>query len=130
VKLFSEPAWTAKSYLTGAIGPFANVFKILASDQTLLLIVDYLNISGLILIGISLFTGLLSRVSSLAGILLLLFYYLAYPPFAGIQMTMSLEGNYWIVNKNMVEMAALLVLFLFPSSCITGIDRYIFNRKK
>jgi thiosulfate dehydrogenase [quinone] large subunit len=35
------------------------------------------------------------------------------------------EGNYWIVNKNLIEMAALFVLYLFPSSQITGIDRYI-----
>ena len=30
VKLFSSPAWTAKSYLIGSVGPFAPAFKAMA----------------------------------------------------------------------------------------------------
>jgi thiosulfate dehydrogenase (quinone) large subunit len=124
-KLFSTPAWTAKSYLLGSVGPFAPMFKAMASHQGVLNVVDILNIWGLILIGVSLFAGLFSRPFKLCGIALLVLYYIAYPPFASLIINTPVEGNYWIVNKNLIEIAALFVLFLFPTSQITGIDRYL-----
>jgi thiosulfate dehydrogenase [quinone] large subunit len=123
-KLFSSPVWTAKSYLVGSVGPFAPVFKAMASNPAVLVIIDKINIWGLILIGISLFIGLFARPFKLFGIVLLLLYYFAYPPFATVVINAPVEGNYWIVNKNLIEMAALFVLYLFPSSQIFGIDRY------
>jgi thiosulfate dehydrogenase [quinone] large subunit len=129
-KLFSSPAWTAKSYLVGSVGPFAPIFKAMASNPTLLLIIDYINIWGLILIGISLFIGLFARPFKLFGIALLLLYYFAYPPFATVVINAPVEGSYWIVNKNLIEMAALFVLYLFPSSQISGIDRYLKTKEK
>jgi thiosulfate dehydrogenase [quinone] large subunit len=57
-------------------------------------------------------------------------YYLAYPPLADFGVNMHVEGSYWIVNKNLIEMTALLVLLMFPSSGITGIDRFVQNIKK
>jgi thiosulfate dehydrogenase [quinone] large subunit len=129
VKLFSSPAWSAESYLAGSVGPFAPVFKAIASDPTLLIIVNNLNIWGLILIGLSLFIGLFARPFKLFGIVLLSLYYLAYPPFAALVISTPVEGSYWIVNKNLIEMAALFVLFLFPSSHITGIDRYFKSKQ-
>ena len=129
-KLFSIPAWTAKSYLLGSVGPFAPIFKAMASHPTLLLIIDNLNIWGLILIGICLFIGLFARPFKLFGIALLLLYYLAYPPFATVVINAPVEGSYWIVNKNLIEMAALFVLYLFPSSQISGIDRYFKTKVK
>lgn len=128
-KLFSTPAWTAKTYLLGSVGPFASVFQAMASHHGLLQVIDNLNIWGLILIGLSLFIGLFSRPFKLFGIVLLLLYYFAYPPFSSVIINAPAEGNYWIVNKNLVEMAALFVLFMFPTSQITGLDRFIKFRK-
>jgi thiosulfate dehydrogenase (quinone) large subunit len=128
-KLFSTPAWTAKSYLLGSVGPFAPVFKALTTNPALLNIIDNINIWGLIIIGLSLFLGLFARPFKIFGIILLLLYYLAYPPFAAVVINTPVEGNYWIVNKNLIELAALFVLFLFPSSHITGLDRFL-KRKK
>lgn len=122
-KLFSSPAWTAKSYLVGSVGPFAPIFKAMASNSILLLIIDNINIWGLTIIGLCLFIGLFARPFKLFGIVLLLLYYFAYPPFANVVINAPVEGSYWIVNKNLIEMAALLVLYLFPSSQISGIDR-------
>ncbi len=101
----------------------------MAQNETILASVDVLNKWGLVLIGFSLFAGLLSKPAKIAGIVLLAFYYLAYPPFAGLGINPHVEGSYWVVNKNLIEMAALLVLLLFPSSHITGIDRFIFREK-
>jgi thiosulfate dehydrogenase (quinone) large subunit len=129
-KLLSSPGWSSKSYLLGSVGPVAPVFKAMASHPALLNLIDTINIWGLILIGVSLFIGLLSRPFKLFGIVLLFLYYLAYPPFASLGFSAPVEGNYWIVNKNLIEMAALFVLFLFPSSQITGIDRLFLKPKE
>jgi thiosulfate dehydrogenase (quinone) large subunit len=129
MKLFT-PGWTAKSYLEGSVGPFSSIFKALASNQTILSVVDNLNEWGLVIIGLGLFIGLFEKPLKLAGILLLLLYYLAYPPFPGLTISAPVEGSYWIVNKNLIEMAALLVLYFFPSGQITGIDSFIFKRKQ
>ena len=128
-KLFSVPGWTAKSYLLGSVGPFAPTFKAMALHPGLLHIIDKLNIWGLILIGLSLFVGLFSRPFKLCGIVLLLLYYFAYPPFTTLFINTPVEGNYWIVNKNLIEIAALFVLFMFPTSQITGLDRYLKFKK-
>ena len=128
MKLYT-PGWTAKSYLLGSVGPFSSVFHALASNQTILSIVDNMNEWGLVLIGLGLFIGLFEKPLKVGGILLLLLYYLAYPPFPGLSVNAPLEGSYWIVNKNLIEMAALVVLYVFPSSQITGIDSFIFKTK-
>jgi len=124
---FYTPGWSAKPYLMGAVGPFSYVFRNMAGHEQILRIVDLLNEWGLVLIGLSLFLGLFSKPAKLFGILLLLFYYLAYPPFAIFSGAAHMEGSYWIVNMNLIEMAALMVLLIFPTSRITGIDKYLFN---
>jgi thiosulfate dehydrogenase (quinone) large subunit len=129
-KLFSTPVWTAESYLLGSVGPFAPVFRAMALNSVILVIIDNLNMWGLLLIGLSLFLGLFAKQFKLFGIVLLLLYYLAYPPFSTVVINSPVEGNYWIVNKNLIEMAALFVLYLFPISHITGIDRYLQKKIK
>jgi len=129
MKLFT-PGWTAKSYLEGSVGPLSSLFKALASNQTILSVVDNMNEWGLVIIGLGLFIGLFEKPLKLAGISLLLLYYIAYPPFPGLSVNAPVEGAYWIVNKNLIEMAALLVLFFFPSGHITGIDSFIRKSKQ
>ena len=88
---------------------------------------DLLNIWGLILIGTGLFLGILIRFSSLAGIVLLLLYYFAYPPFGISVYTASQEGHYWIINRNLIESVALAVIFFYPAldfSLLNLIKRY------
>lgn len=127
IKIYT-PGWTSKSYLLSSVGPFSSVFKEIALSPAILPIVDILNEWGLVLIGLSLFIGFLSKPSKILGMILLLFYYLSYPPIAGLTNNGYVEGSYWIVNKNLIEMAALFVLLMFPSSHITGIDRFIFKK--
>ncbi len=126
-KLYT-PGWTAKGYLLGSVGPLSNLCKGMAQSELILNMVDFLNEWGLILIGLSLFIGLLSKPGKIFGIVLLTFYYLAYPPFASLGINTHVEGSYWIVNKNLIEMAALFVLYQFPSSHITGIDKFVFRK--
>jgi len=101
--------WSAGSYLSGATGPFSGFYHWLASSDALMTVIDPVNIAALILIGLGLFLGLAIRVSYISGILLLMLYYFAYPPFGGSLLS-GVEGNLYIVNKNMVEALAMLTL--------------------
>ncbi len=103
--------WSATSYLANATGPFSGFYHWLGSSESLMNIVDPVNIAGLILIGAGLFLGLAIRVSSISGIILLMLYYFAYPPFGG-SIFGSAEGNLFIVNKNLIEALALIVLLV------------------
>jgi thiosulfate dehydrogenase [quinone] large subunit len=127
VKLMN-PNWSSVGYLLDSGGVFGSFFHGLAANPQTVMIMDQLNIWGLILVGLSLILGLLSRPAIIGGIILLSLYYLSHPPFAGIRYAAPTEGSYLIVNKNLVELFALAVLYVFPSSKHIGIDRLIFRR--
>jgi len=103
--------WSAAGYLANATGPFAGFYQWMAASGGLMKIIDPVNMAGLILIGLGLFLGLFIRLSSISGVILLMMYYFAYPPFGG-DIFGSAEGNLYIVNKNLIESLALLVIFL------------------
>lgn len=103
--------WSAAGYLSNATGPFAGFYQWMAASGGLMKIIDPVNMAGLILIGLGLFLGLFIRLSSISGVFLLMLYYFAYPPFGG-DIFGSAEGNLYIVNKNLIESLALLVIFL------------------
>lgn len=128
VKLFN-PNWSSVGFLLDSGGFMKSVFIKMASNPDVINFIDFLNIWGLILIGLGLILGFLARPACIFGIVLLAMYYLSHPPFVGIRYAVPNEGSYLIVNKNLIEMIALAVLFLFPSSAYIGIDRFIFKRK-
>ncbi|MFZ0473454.1 MAG: DoxX family membrane protein, partial [Bacteroidales bacterium] len=112
--------WTSFSYLANSTGPLSGFYHWLTSSGALLQTVDWLNIGGLILIGLALVTGLVSRVASVAGVLLLTLYYFAYPPF-GDTLLSSSESHLYIIDRNFIEAAALMVLILLKETGY-GID--------
>ncbi len=128
-KLFN-PYWSSASYLLEAKWLFSGFFTTIVSNQQLLKIVDYLNIGGLIAIGLGLIAGFLVTPACIAGILLLLLYYVANPAIVGFKSSMPAEGSYLIINKNLVELAALVVLCFFPTGRIAGLDRLLFGPLK
>lgn len=121
-----NPSWTSKGYLLSA-SILKPVFAWLASDS-FISIIDNLNIIGLIAVGISLMLGVKVRWGCIAGVLLLLLYYLAHPPFPGLPQGPA-EGSYWIVNKNLIEMAALFVIYQFPLSKVFGLEIFFSKNK-
>lgn len=125
LKLYN-PSWTAKGYLLSA--EFMRPFFVMMTQDGAIEVVNTLNIAGLIAVGIALITGIRTNWASIGGILLLALYYLAHPPFTGITQGPA-EGSYWVVNKNLIEMAALFVLYLFPTTSTFGIEK-LFTRKK
>ena len=125
-----NPNWSSVSYLIDSNGWFADWFLTIASNPDLLRIADFLNIWGLIAIGIGLILGLFTKVANWSGIVLLTFYYLSHPAFIGLNYAMPMEGSYLIVNKVLIELIALILVLVFPTSNQIGLDRFIFNRKK
>lgn len=87
--------------------------------------VDFLNTWGLIAIGAGLILGLFTRLAAYAGMGLLIMYYLNNIPLIGMEYSMPAEGNYLIVSKTLIEAAALLVLALFPTGTVFGLDIFI-----
>ncbi len=128
-KLYSPGGWTAELFLANAVGPFSAVYKSIATNHTILMVVDQVNIWALIIIGLGLFAGIFAKKFAILGMGLLFLYYFAYPPFSGYSVSAPVEGSYWIVNKNLIELAAMLVLYWFPSSDITGLDKYLVKEK-
>ncbi len=128
VKLLN-PQWTAKSYLLDSGGFMKGFFEWIAGNQAVLVLTDSLNAWGLALIGLSLIAGLFTRYTSLAGVALLLLYYLSHPAFPGIEYMFPSDGSYFIINKTLVELFAMLVLFAFPTSHIFGLQRLLKNKK-
>ena len=123
------PEWTSAAFLQNSRWLLADIFHAIAANPVLLRTVDILNIVGLTLIGLCLILGLFTRLSSILGILLLALYYVANPPFVGMDFGLPAEGSYIIVNKNLIEMAALLVLAIFPAGYYWGFDRLLFARR-
>jgi uncharacterized membrane protein YphA (DoxX/SURF4 family) len=129
VKL-TDPNWTSAGYLAESEWIFSGFFHWIVENPALLKIVDLLNMWGLTLIGLALILGLFSRYAALAGVVLLALYYVANPPFVGLSSGMRTEGSYLIVDKNLVEMIALFVLFLFPTGKLVGLDRLLLLRRE
>ncbi len=102
--------WTSYSYLANTNGPLSGFYHWMASSESLLKLVDFFNIYGLILIGLALFVGLFIRFAAFAGVILLTLYYFAYPPFGDSLFNLG-EGHLFIVDKIFVEAIALLVIF-------------------
>ncbi|HZK95613.1 MAG TPA: DoxX family protein, partial [Prolixibacteraceae bacterium] len=123
-KLFIH-GWSAKMYLLGSKWLFSGFFHWMASSPDIMKIVDFLNIWGLILIGLSLFVGLFVRWSSALGAMLLLFYFVAYPSISGYTFGTISEGSYLWVNKTMIELFILIVFTGLPSEFYFGADRLI-----
>ena len=129
VKL-SNPKWTSFGYLMDSKGLFKGMFHAMVENESILSAVDFMNIWGLIAIGLSLILGFLSRPAIIAGITLLGFYYLSHPPFFGLKYALPPNGNFYIIDKTIIELFALATLFVFPTSKKIGLDHFIFKNKE
>ena len=121
----SSPSWSAAGYLKASRGPFSAMFKSIAAQPNVLDNVNLITSWGLTIVGLLLILGLFTRLASLAGIGFVLLFYLCNPPFVGYFYSIPTEGSYLIVNKNLVEIGALLVILTTGSGKFAGLDRII-----
>lgn len=120
-----NPYWTSAGYLDQSQGLFSGFFVDLASNPSTLAVVDALNVWGLVLVGLGLMFGALTRTAAVAGALMLALYYLAAPPWPGLVYSIPAEGAYLFINKTLIELCALLVTLLFPTGHLIGVDRLV-----
>jgi thiosulfate dehydrogenase (quinone) large subunit len=130
VKLLG-PMWTragvpmqpfsSAGYLRGATGPLADLFHAMAASPWIGTL-DHVVAWTLFLSGLFLLLGLFTQIGCvLAAGLLAMFYVSAIPLSGGAEP--RTEGTYLIVNKNLIELAAVFVVFTFRTGRIAGLDR-------
>lgn len=86
--------------------------------------INFRTMWGLTVVGILLILGLFTRASALCGAALLSLFYMAMPPWPGVQEIPSIEHNL-VVNKVLVEMLALLAIAALPSGKWFGMDAIV-----
>ena len=120
-------AWTSAGYLKAATGPLAALFqRMLDAGWT-----NWLDRGvkiGLVLIGLSLMLGLFTRLGCWGALLLLSLFYLLMVPLSGTQQPGS-EGAYLLVNKTLIEAAAVAVLLVFDTGALAGLDLLLVKRQ-
>lgn len=114
--------WTAAGYLKAASGPLAGFFHSLGSASWLDK-VDMLVVAGLVLVGSSLMLGLYTQAGCVGALLLLALFYVSAIPLSGVAQP-GAEGTYLIVNKNLIEALAVLVVLSFRTGRIAGLDLF------
>ncbi|MCI0666068.1 MAG: hypothetical protein L0220_33860, partial [Acidobacteria bacterium] len=120
--------WTSTGYLQAASGPFAALFRWMVGAGWTPWIDNFVKIS-LLLIGFSLILGLFTRAGAVGALFLLALFYLTSVPFAGTQQPGN-EGAYLIVNKTLIEAAAVCVLLAFNTGAIAGFDLFFVKKKQ
>jgi thiosulfate dehydrogenase [quinone] large subunit len=116
------PGWTAQYYLAQSEGPMQPFFQWVIGSETLVAISNYGVVALLIATGVLLMLGLLERIACVTGMVLLVFFYFSYPPFGEVSDVMA-EGNYLIVDKNMIMFLVLWVVWKLRPGKKWGVDR-------
>ncbi len=114
------PEWTASGYLSASTGPFAPLFHALASPP-LSIWVDRITPVVLLAVGLMLMLGLFTQIACWGALGLLAMFYFSMMPLHGLPQP-GAEGTYLLVDKNLVEAAAVLVLLAFRTGRIAGLD--------
>ncbi|HEV8202864.1 MAG TPA: hypothetical protein VGP98_01430 [Pyrinomonadaceae bacterium] len=118
--------WSSAGYLQGASGPLGGIFHRLVNAGWTVWLDRGVKVA-LLVSGLSVILGLFTRVGLWLGLAMLALFYLLYVPTLGIPQPNN-EGTYLIVNKTLIEAAAVAVLLMFDTGRIAGLD--LFLRRK
>ena len=88
--------------------------------------VNQATIWGLLILGVMLLTGFGTRIAALGGAVMLLSFYLVMPPWPGVPPAPGPEHSLF-VNKNLIEMIALIGIAFMPTGQWFGIDRWLYG---
>ena len=131
VKLLG-PMWTragvplqpfsSAGYLRSATGPLADVFHAIAASPWIATL-DLAVAWTLFAAGLFLLLGLFTQLGCVLAAGLLAMFYISAIPLSGVAEPRA-EGTYLIVNKNLIELAAVAVVFSFRTGLIAGLDRW------
>ena len=87
---------------------------------------DWMAIAGLVILGFLLIAGLGTRAAAVLGAVMVLSFYLVWPPWPGVPVDPGPEHSY-IVNKNLIEVVALLAIAAMPTGQWFGVDGLIYR---
>jgi uncharacterized membrane protein YphA (DoxX/SURF4 family) len=87
--------------------------------------IDQATMYGLTILGACLIVGLFTRTACLLSAVFLLMTYCTWPPFPWLPSAPNNEGYYLFINKNAIEMLALLALATTTSGRWLGLDALI-----
>lgn len=122
--------WSSAPYLAGSKWIFAPLFSAMANNPSVVAVVDFMNIWGMILVGLGLILGLFSRWASLGGAIMMFLYFIAYPPIPGYMFGIPVEGSYLWVNRNLIELFVLIAFVFISPGLWYGLDRVILRWKE
>ena len=120
--------FSAEGYLKAATGPLAPLFHSLAGSASTMHAVDLIVPLGLLFVGLSLMLGLLTQIGCAGAIAFLTLFYLSQPPLSGMPQA-GAEGAYLLVNKNLIELIAVLALLSFRTGWIAGLDQLFLAKR-
>ena len=112
-----DSTWSAAGYIGGA-KTFASFYQLFL-NPAVLPIVNFLNVWGLTILGLSLILGLFVRLSSLLGIVLMLLYYFAAGPFP------YPSAHAFIVDEHIIYALLLLFFASIRAGRYWGLDRFL-----
>lgn len=115
--------WSSAAYLRGATGPLAGFFNALGSAPWVGTL-DVIVAATLVIVGLLLMLGLFTQTACAGAMVLLAMFYVSAIPTSGLPEP-RLEGTYLFVNKNLIELAAVAVLFVCRTGRIAGLDRWL-----
>ena len=121
--------WSSERYLSTAEWIFGGAFQAIARTPWMVGTADILNAWGLTIIGLCLFLGALTRLSCISGTVLLLLYTLVHPALPGMAGATIGGGSYLIVDRNIVEALALIMIGMLPPGQLWGLDRLMLRRR-
>lgn len=108
-----------------AVAPLPAVGRLAWFSKTQQQWIDWITKWGLTAVGICLIAGFLTRTACVAGAGFLLLFYLAMPALPWLPEGPRTEGHYFLVNKNIIEMLALLALATTRSGRWLGFDAWL-----
>ena len=111
-----NPEWSAAGYLKGA-KTFAGLYQWLTQPE-IVPIVNFINVWGLTLLGVSLILGIFVRLSGVLGAVLMLMYY-----FPILQFPYPNAHSY-IVDEHIIYAAVLLFLAVIKAGRVWGLERW------
>lgn len=112
---FIEPHWTAASFLAGT-KTFHFLYAPLVGSSSMPLI-DFCVKWGHLLIGLSLVTGLMVRVSGVFGIMLMLVYWTAHLNFPYVGSSVN-----FLLDEHIVDAGVILYLISVRAGHVFGLD--------
>lgn len=123
--------WWAQAPDASASGPLAPLLRRMSESPWLFVAAERTTSYGLMVLGLLLMVGLLTRTASFLAIALLAAYLLAHPPLPVTGFLLpNAEGTGMYVNPTLIELLGLVASFAFDSGRIAGLDVLLLRRRR